>query len=158
MAATDREVPRSIQRMSGKCSRFFRANLGQQLDAETRERFDCWARAQPRKHVLTSDDGGNVILYAERDDDRPAKSHMVALRTLLNHNWKIPLKLPSGFLELLSREDFDAALSDQPSAPAAIVVAPATCRAEHRLLSLSPGFDDRARRALDAIRAVQAAH
>ena len=131
--------------MSAQTSRYYRAELGQ-LDA----------RSQRHKHMLAKDDNGHVVLYAQREDERLAKSHMVALRTMLNHNWKTTVKPPQGFLSLLSGEEYHAALARLPSAePVALgsvvpCALPTPCRVEHQILSLSPDFDERAQKMMTA--------
>jgi hypothetical protein len=84
---------------------------------------------------------------------------MVALRTMLNHNWKIPVKLPTGFLRLISEEEYRAALANLPNAQPVITgaaVRPPTCAAE-LLLSLPEGFDRRAGEMYDVMLAARAA-
>lgn len=145
---------RSLKGMSAAASRYYRAELGR-LDSSTRKRFEAWARSQRHGHALANDENGSVLLYAERDEERPAKGHMVALRTILTLNWKIPIQLQPGFLRLLSEEDFRAAIAELLSqSPAAVPTAiespsvrpppPTSCNME-QVLSLSTDFDDRAR-------------
>ena len=79
--------------------------------------------------------------------------------TMLNHNWKIPVKLPTGFLRLISEEEYRAALANLPNAQPVITgaaVRPPTCAAE-LLLSLPEGFDRRAGEMYDVMLAARAA-
>ena len=143
-----------VQRMSATASRYYRADLGQ-LDESTQRIFQAWADSQRHGHVLAKDDDGTVVLFAEREEERQKKSHMAALRTTIN-NWRIPVQCPPGFLRLLSEAEFREALASLPSQPpigepTAIELStsvhpplPANCDME-TILSLSPGFDDRAR-------------
>ena len=82
-------------------SRYYRVDLGL-LDVSTQQRFEAWAHSQRHRHVLTNGDDGKVMLYAEREGERSAKAHVTSLRTTFNHNWRIPVQLPAGFLSLLS--------------------------------------------------------
>ena len=135
-AAADRKTLASRKSMS-TTSRYYRANLGQ-LEGSTRHRLEAWGETQAHAHALSSDEDGNVILHAGREEPKAAKGHMVALRAMLNHNWRIPLKLPTGFLSLISEEEYRAALANLPNAQPVITwvaVHPTTCAAE-LLLSL----------------------
>ena len=114
-SAAIREACDQLQRMNMKFSRFFRANLGP-MDADARKKFESWARAQQHEHVLMTEAGGDVLLYAQRDEEKPSKSHNAALRTTIS-NWKIRLTLPAGFLSLISAEDFQAALGARKTMP-----------------------------------------
>ena len=133
-------------------SRFFRANLGK-LELDTIKRIEAWASAQPGKHVLTQIDE-NTVLHGERED-KPRKSHMVALRTTFK-NWGESNKLEQGFLTLISRDEFDAATQavtpQEPSVPSARTepFSPTTCRTTFRE-SLSRGFDARAQQMMAAL-------
>ena len=146
--------------MSAAASRYYRADLGQ-LDESTLRIFQAWADSQRHGHFLAKDDNGTVVVYAERGAERQKKSHMAALRTTIS-NWKIPVQCPAGFLRLLSETEFRAAVASLPSQPpiaepTAIELStsdhtplPASCDME-TLLSLSPGFDNRARAMLAAL-------
>ena len=137
-------------------SPFFCANLGR-LDPETHERFECWAKSQQKKHLLTKA-GNDFLLFGERED-KQRKSHMVALRTTLS-NWDVKLQLPPDFLKLVSKEEFEAAgqqttgaiLTPGAPSPQTCDVSPTTCPAQ-TLLRLSPGFDERSGAMLAAIQA-----
>jgi hypothetical protein len=149
-----------VQRMSATASRYYRADLGQ-LDESTQRIFQAWADSQRHGHVLAKDDDGTVVLFAEREEERQKKSHMVALRTTIS-NWKMSVQCPAGFLRLLSEAEFRAALASLPSQPplAELTVIesstsidpalPVSCNME-TLLSLGPSFDDRARAMLAAL-------
>ena len=95
------------------------------------------------------------MLYAERAEAKHKKSHMAALRTTIN-NWKIPVQLPSGFLLVLSEAEFREALASLTRGPP--IAEPTAIESStsvhlpnpagqdmERVLSLTPGFDDRAR-------------
>ena len=77
--------------MSAEASRFYRADLGQ-LDESTQQIFQACVDSQNRKHLLTKEEDGNVVLYAEREERRQKKNHMAALRTTIN-NWKMSVQL-----------------------------------------------------------------
>ena len=146
--------------MSAAASRYYRAHLGQ-LDENTVRIFQAWADSQKHQHVLVKEDDGAIVLYAEREAERQNKSHMAALRTTIS-NWKMSVQCPAGFLRLLSEAEFLAAFASLPSqAPLAELTViesstsidpalPVSCDME-TLLSLSPGFDDRARAMLAAL-------
>ena len=146
--------------MSAAASRYYRAHLGQ-LDENTERIFQAWADSQKHQHVLVKEDDGAIVLYAEREAERQKKSHMAALRTTIS-NWKMSVQCPAGFLRLLSEAEFRAALASLPSQPplAELTVIesstsidpalPVSCDME-TLLSLSSGFDDRARAMLAAL-------
>ena len=132
-------------------SRYYRAELGL-LDSNTQETFVAWAQSQRHRHVVTNDDDGQILLYAEREQSRPAKSHMTSLRTSLTQHWKINVQLLPGSLNLFSEEDFHEALANQlPSEPSAKPIKSASIRplstgfGVEEVLSLSPDFDVRAR-------------
>ena len=128
--------------MSVEASRYYRAFLGQ-LDESTQRIFEAWADSQLRRHVLVKTEDGAVVLYAEREEERQKKSHMQTLRTTIQ-NWKIPVQLPAGFLRLLSKEDFRAALASLPSQPPIAEPAPPCCRVQIIAPEISADFDRRA--------------
>jgi hypothetical protein len=132
-------------------SRYYKAKLGL-LDSSTQESFVAWAQSQSHRHVLTNDDDGQVLLYAEREQSRPAKSHMASLRTSLTQHWKINVQLLPGSLNLLSEEGFHEALANHlPCEPSAEPIESASIRllstgfGVEEVLSLSTYFDVRAR-------------
>ena len=151
--------------MSAEASRFYRADLGH-LDKSTQQIFQAWAASQNHKQLLAKENDGNVVLYAEREEERQKKSHMAALRTTIS-NWKISVQLPPGFLKLLSEEEFRAELASSsqieppiPPEPAAIESPstavrpplPARCDMMVRVVpSLSHDFDDRAKAMVTAL-------
>ena len=146
--------------MSAAASRYYRADLGQP-DESTERIFQAWADSQKHRHVLVKEDDGAIVLYAEREAERPKKSHMAALRTTIS-NWKTPVRCPPGFLRLLSEAEFRAALASLPSPPPIAEptksepstwvhpLLPASCDMQ-TLQSLSPGFDERAGAMLAAL-------
>ena len=138
--------------MNTTCSPFFRANLGK-LDPNTTERLEQWAKSQSGVHVLRQVEG-DAVLYGERET-KPRKSHMVCIRTIFK-NWGVSAKLEPGFLELLSREDFEAetktSTPQETSAPSPKLIgaSDAACASQTKV-SLTPGFDERARQMLAAL-------
>ena len=151
----------SFKGMSTEASRFYRADLGQ-LDESTQQIFQAWAASQNHKQLLAKENDGNVVLYAEREEERQKKSHMAALRTTIS-NWKISVQLPPGFLKLLSEEEFRAALASSQieppiPEPAAIesssTVRPPPPDMVQVVPSLSQDFDKRASEMVAALVAV----
>ena len=126
--------------MNAMSSPFFCASLGA-LDPDTIQRLEHWAKSQPGAHVVTQVQG-DTVLHAEREN-KPRKSHMVALRTIFK-NWGESVKLEPGFLELMSRADFEAATAT--GTPLETCVPSAQIK-----LSLNPGFDERSRQMLAAL-------
>lgn len=147
--------------MSTAASRYFRADFGQ-IDESTERIFRAWADSQNHRHVLVKEEDGTVILYAEREAEKQKKSHMAALRTTIS-NWKIPVRCAPGFLRLLSEAEFRAAVASLlvPSQPpiaepteieasTSVHPLPVSCDMT-TVLSLGPGFDERAGAMLAAL-------
>ena len=148
--------------MSAAASRFYRADLGQ-LEESAERIFQAWADSQNHRHLLVKEEDGTVTLYAEREAEKQKKSHMTALRTTIS-NWKIPVRCPCppGFLRLLSEAEFRAALASlhsQPPIAEPTEIEPSTSVRSllpasydtETLLSLGPGFDERAGAMLAAL-------
>ena len=150
-------------------SEYFRASLGN-LGDPTEKRIESWAAANCVRHKLVRLPDGCLALWAQRGDARNAKSTKVCLRTVFS-NWGTPLvDLSPSWLALLTRAEFEAeATATQPPRLCTdldlLHQEPCTgnghepCRnvaASHldgvTLLSLSPGFDERAAAALAALR------
>ena len=168
------QTKRHVKEMavSSEC---FRAYLGN-LDESTEARLDRWAAENCVRHKLTRLPDGCLALWAQRGDARNAKSTKVCLRTVFS-NWGTPLvDLSPSWLVLLTRAEFDEeATATQPPCPETPPPRLCTdldllhqepcagnghvpCRnvaASHLdgvVLSLSPGFDERAAAALAALR------
>ena len=155
-------------------SEYFWASLGN-LDEPTEKRLESWAAANCVNHKLSRGSDGCLSLWAQRGDARNAKSTKVCLRTVFS-NWGTPLvDLSPSWLVLLTRGEFEEATATQPPCPETppprlctdldlLHQEPcagnghAPCRnvaASHLdgvILSLSPGFDERAAAALAALR------
>ena len=150
--------------VSSEC---FRAYLGN-LDEPTEARLDRWAAENCVRHKLARLPDGCLALWAQRGEARSSKSSKVCLRTVFS-NWGTKLvDLPPDWLELVTRAEFEEAAMPQPPRLCTdldlLHQEPCTgnghepCRnvaASHLdgvILSLSPGFDERAAAALAALR------
>ena len=150
---------------------FFARLPGTSLGAAGAERLEKWAAANCVEHALVRDAGGNVALYAMRSSGRTARQFQTLLRTL-HHQWGMKLGRleDKRWLSLLSPEDFQAAVQGARGAtegaeehanradimPQAPERRPCRRCAEEEpvvLMSLSEGFDERARAALAGLRA-----
>ena len=152
--------------VSSEC---FRAYLGN-LDEPTEARLDRWAAEVCVRHKLARLPDGCLALWAQRGEARSSKSSKVCLRTLVSNFGTRLVDLPSDWLVLLTRAEFEAeATATQPPRLCTDLVllrqepcagnGHEPCRnvaASHldgvTLLSLSPGFDERAAAALAALR------
>ena len=149
---------------------FFARLPGKSLEAAGAERLEKWAAANCVEHALR-DAGDNVALYAMRSSGRTARQFQTLLRTL-HHQWGVKLGRleDKRWLSLLSPEDFQAAVQGARGAtesakehdsradimPRAPERGPCRRCAEEEpvvLMSLSEGFDERARAALARLRA-----
>ena len=151
--------------VSSEC---FRAYLGN-LDEPTEARLDRWAAENCVRHKLARLPDGCLALWAQRGEARSSKSSKVCLRTVFS-NWGTKLvDLPPDWLVLMTRGEFEEATVPQPPRLCTdldlLHQEPCAgnghepCRnvaASHldgvTLLSLSPGFDERAAAALAALR------
>ena len=150
---------------------FFARLPGTSLGAPGAERLEKWAAANCVEHVLVRDAEDNVALYAMRSSGRTARQFQTLLRTL-HHQWGMKLGRleDKRWLSLLSPEDFQAAVQGARGAtegaeehasradimPRAPERGPCRRCAEEEpvvLMSLSEGFDERARAALAGLRA-----
>ena len=149
---------------------FFARLPGTSLGAGA-ERLEKWAAANCVEHALVKDAGGSVALYAMRSSGRTARQFQTLLRTL-HHQWGVKLGRleDKRWLSLLSPEDFQAAVQGargategaEEHASRADIMPRAPERGPCRrcveeepvvLMSLSEGFDERARAALARLRA-----
>ena len=148
-------------------SEYFRASLGN-LDEPTEKRLAHWAAENCVCHTLSRHPDGCLTLWAQRGEARSSKSSKVCLRTVFS-NWGTKLvDLPPDWLELVTRAEFEEAAMPQPPRlctdldllhqepcagnghePCRNVAA---SHLEGVILSLSPGFDERAAAALAALR------
>ena len=151
--------------VSSEC---FRAYLGN-LDEPTEARLDRWAAENCVRHKLARLPDGCLALWTQRGEARSSKSTRVCIRTVFS-NWGTKLvDLPSDWLVLLTRAEFEEEAMPQPPRLCTdldlLRQEPCTgnghepCRnvaASHldgvTLLSLPPGFDERAAAALAALR------
>ena len=148
---------------------FFARLPGTSLGAPGAERLEKWAAANCVEHALVRDAGGNVALYAMRSSGRTARQFQTLLRTL-HHQWGMKLGRleDKRWLSLLSTEDFQAAVQgargttesakEHDNRADSVPRERGPCRrcAEEEpvvLMSLSEGFDERARAALARLRA-----
>ena len=148
---------------------FFARLPGASLGAAGAERLEKWAAANCVEHALVRDAGGNVALYAMRSSGRTARQFQTLLRTL-HHQWGMKLGRleDKRWLSLLSTEDFQAAVQgargttesakEHDNRADSVPRERGPCRrcAEEEpvvLMSLSEGFDERARAALAGLRA-----
>ena len=161
---------------------FFARLPGASLGAAGAERLEKWAAANCVEHALVRGAGGSVALYAMRSSGRTARQFQTLLRTL-DHHWGMKLGRleDKKWLSLLSPEDFQAAVQGargatesaeehdsradvmpQGAAQSDAVPERGPCRrcAEEVqpvvMMSLSEGFDERARAALAGLRACAA--
>ena len=144
--------------VSSEC---FRAYLGN-LDEPTEARLDRWAAENCVRHKLARLPDGCLALWAQRGEARSSKSSRVCIRTVFS-NWETPLvDLPSDWLVLLTRAEFEEeATATQPPCPETTPPCPmpyrdaaATPLEAVPRLSLSAGFDERAAAALSKLRMV----
>ena len=150
--------------VSSEC---FRAYLGN-LDEPTEARLDRWAAENCVRHKLSRLPDGCLALWAQRGEARSSKSTRVCIRTVFS-NWGTKfVDLPPDWLELVTRAEFEEAAMPQPPRLCTdldlLHQEPCTgnghepCRnvaASHLdgvMLSLRPGFDERAAAALAALR------
>ena len=144
---------------------------GTSLGAAGAELLEKWAAANCVEHILVRDAEDNVALYAMRSSGRTARQFQTLLRTL-HHQWGMKLGRleDKRWLSLLSPEDFQAAVQGARGAtegaeehasradimPRAPERGPCRrCAEEEPVvpMSLSEGFDERARAALAGLRA-----
>ena len=139
-------------------SEFFRASVGA-LDEATEARFGRWALENCLRHLLVRENDGCLTLFAKRNVPRTLKSTKVCLRTVFS-NFGQPLAcVDPSWLVLLTRAEFEEATSayakaeEQPQCSEPRLEVAAGPAETTVLLSLSPGFDERAA-ALAALRIV----
>ena len=128
------------------------------LDEVTAARFERWAGEHCVRHLLVREPDGCLILFAKRNVPKTLKSSKVCLRTVFSNFGQPLVDLDPTWLVLLTSEEFDAATS----APTKAAVAQPQCSeprlgvaadpAATVLLSLPPGFDERAAAAFAALR------
>ena len=86
---------------------YFAAKLGN-LDSAVVERLERWAEASCAEHALRRHADGSVTLYTSRAAAKTARQYQSLLRTLSSH-WKMPFgKLESGWLSLLTEDEYRA--------------------------------------------------
>jgi non-ribosomal peptide synthetase component F len=152
---------------------YFVANLGN-LDSAVVVRLERWAEKSSAEHVIRRHADGLVTLYTSRAAAKTARQYQSLLRTLSSH-WKMPFgKLESGWLSLLTEDEYRAVVGATNERTEAEVTVHSQCEVNrphdqarlnapqsqdepragcmHRI-SLSDGFDERAQALYDSLRA-----
>lgn len=154
---------------------FFVAHLGN-LGPAVVERLERWAVASCVEHAMRRHEDGSVALYVVKKSARTARQYQSLLRTLTSH-WKMNFgKLDRGWMSLLIDAEYRSAVGGateraectatdcEVARPQAIAGPPVLAPELAELgigcvqrVSLSKGFDERARALLDRLRATRKA-